>query len=604
MWAPVILTIIFVSVGILLMLVLSWAAWRHREPTATVKESESDLKGFGPAETNRWLRGLRVSFVLLILAVFGFHLYWVFWADSGDDSQFKKAKRFDARNLRLAESGLKGWVFDRTGKLENALVRYRSDAGVVTREYPLGAAAVHLTGYSDFIFGAGGLEAAFRDWLTQPTSVYNQIASPNPIGKDLKVSIDSILQREAFSLLQSTGKPSALVVLLLPGNEVLAMASYPSFEPGSIKDESVWRRMSEQAEDYKTQPLSPLVNRALGTLVTGGAAFYYRPGSTFKTFVAAAAIDLGITNERFSCRGEGFVPEGSGHPINDFGGEVHGSLGIHDAFRLSCNQYFAQLGLKIGKDRLANYARRLHFETSPNDSSPRWLDLWQTTRGEKRQFEYVFAPPRPRMDLSSNATRFDVALQCLGQGYDDSTVMSMALLAASAASSDGAFVAPTFEPDAPRKVIGPFISPQSAAQLRSLMISVVENGTASGAFTSLGGRSAAGKTGTADRDVYAYDRQGNPLVDRTDEEGRKRYKMTGSTDSWFIGFAPAENPQIAFAVIVENGGQGAKSAAPIAARLIAKAASLDYLKSRSTGAPIARSDASRLAPRVARDTVR
>jgi cell division protein FtsI/penicillin-binding protein 2 len=123
--------------------------------------------------------------------------------------------------------------------------------------------------------------------------------------------------------------------LLLPGNEVLAMASYPSFEPGSIKDESVWRRLSEQAEDYTTKPLSPLVNRALGTLVTGGAAFHYRPGSTFKTFVAAAAIDLGITSERFTCRGDGFTPEGSNRPINDFGGEVHGSIGIHDAFRLS-----------------------------------------------------------------------------------------------------------------------------------------------------------------------------------------------------------------------------------------------------------------------------
>ncbi|HZM91373.1 MAG TPA: penicillin-binding transpeptidase domain-containing protein [Blastocatellia bacterium] len=599
MWAPVVLTFIFVLVGILLMLFLFWAAWRHREPPLPVDtESEPHRKNSGPAETNRWLRGLRVSFVILILTVLGFHSYWVFWADSSEDSQFKKAQRFDARNLRLAESGLKGWVLDRTGKLENALIRYRSDAGVITREYPLGAAAVHITGYSDFIFGAGGLEAAFRDWLTQPTSVYNQLSSPSPIGKDLKVTIDSALQREAFNLLQSTAKPSAMVVLLLPGNEVLAMASYPSFEPGSIRDESTWRRLSEQAEDYTTQPISPLVNRALGTLITGGAAFYYRPGSTYKTFVAAAAIDLGITNERFTCRGEGFTPEGSGRAINDFGGEVHGTLGLQDAFRLSCNQYFAQLGLKVGKDRLANYAKRLRFATSPDDKPARWFDVWQTTHGEKNQFDYVFAPPTPRMVLTNKATSFDVALQSMGQGYDDSTVMSMALLAATAASSDGAFVAPTFELEAPRKVIGPFISPQSAAQLRSFMSSVVENGTASGAFTSLGGRiPVAGKTGTADRDVYLYDRQGNPLVDSIDESGRKRYKMSGSTDSWFIGFAPADNPQIAFAVLVENGGQGAKAAAPLAARIIAKAASLNYLKSRASGVT-AKSNAAGSAPRV------
>ena len=580
MWAPTILTLIFVLVGILLMLVLSWAAWRHREPPPPIDDkSKAENQNFGPEETNRWLRGVRVAFVVLIVAVLGFHSYWVFWADTGEESQFKKAKRFDARNLRFAESGLKGWVLDRTGKLENALIRYRSDAGVVTREYPLGAAAVHLTGYSDFVFGAGGIEAAFRDWLTEPTSIYNQLSSPNPIGKDLQVTIDSALQREAYSLLQSSGKPSAIVVLLLPRNEVLAMASYPSFEPGSIDNETVWRRMSEQAEDYRTQPLSPLVNRALGTLVTGGAASYYRPGSTYKAFVAAAAIDLGITDERYVCRGEGFTPEGSGRAINDFGGEVHGLMGLNDAFRLSCNQYFAQLGLKIGKTRLANYARRLRIATSPDDASARWSDLWHTTRGARGQFDYVFASPTPRMDLSSNATQFDVALQSLGQGYDDSTVMSMALIAAAAASADGSFVGPTFEADAIPRVIGPFISAQSASRLRTLMRSVVESGTAAGAFSSLGGRiPVAGKTGTADRDVYVYDAQGNPVVNNIDESGRKRYKMTGSTDSWFIGFAPADNPQIAFAVLVENGGQGATAAAPIAARLVAKASSLDYLK--------------------------
>ena len=592
MWAPVILTLIFEAIALLLMLTLLWAAWRHRNPPEpTDIQSENQPKAVGPAETNRWLRGLRVFFLALVVTVFGFHSYWVFWADSNNDSQFSKANRFDARNLRLAESGLKGWVLDRTGKLENALIRYRSDAGVITREYPLGASAVHLTGYSDFIFGAGGLEAGFRNWLTEPTSTYNQIRSPNPVGKDLRVSIDSRVQQEAYNLLQASGKPSAAVVLLLPNNEVLAMASYPSFEPTAIRDETTWRRMSEQAEDFRTQPVSPLVNRALGTLVTGGAAFYYRPGSTFKTFIAAAAVDLGITNERFTCRGEGFTPEGSSRPIRDYGGEVHGSLGLHDAFRLSCNQYFAQLGLKIGRERLANYAKRMQFATSPEDKTARSFLLWQVARGEQDQFDYVFAPPIPRMNLSSKATKFDIALQSFGQGYDDLSVMSMALIAASVASSDGSFVAPTFEPDAPRKVIGPFISPQSAAQLRAMMRSVVESGTAAGIFESPAGHiSAGGKTGTADRDAYAYDRQGNLVVDYVDHEGEKHYKTTGSTDSWFVGFAPAENPQIVFAVIVENGGQGARTAAPIAARLVARAESMGFLRGSASAGKNARSN--------------
>ncbi len=579
MLIPYILTIFFVTIGIALMLVLTWAAWRHRNPTTAINEASDVERGFGPSETNRWLQSLSVLFVCLLVSVFGLHSYWVFWADSDRDSTFNRARRLDARNLRLAESGLKGWVLDRSGKLENALTRYRSDAGVITREYPLGAAAVHVTGYSDFIYGAGGIESAYRDWLTKPTSTLNRIQSPAPVGEDLRVSIDAALQREAFTLIEATGRPAAAVILLLPNNEVLAMASAPSFDPRAIRSEDTWLKMSEQAEDFRTQPLSPLVNRALGTLVTGGAAFYYRPGSTFKVFVAAAAIDTGIIGERFTCRGEGFTPAGSSRPIRDFGGEVHGTVGLADAFRVSCNQYFAQLGLKLGRDRLASYATRLRFAASPRDKTSRSLDLWQTVHGDREQFDYVFAPPVTRMNLSSQATSYDMALQSLGQGYDDLTVMSMALLAAVAASPDGTFAGPTFEVGAARKVIGQFISAQSAAQLRVLMRSVVERGTAAAAFAALGERiTVGGKTGTADREVFLYDRQGNLLVDRIADDGQVRYKMEGWTDSWFIGFAPADEPKIAFAVLVENGGQGARAAAPIAARLVAKAGSLGHLK--------------------------
>jgi penicillin-binding protein A len=576
MWIPFILTLIFDAVGILLSLALIWAAWRHRNPPVLAEEElPKDLKEFGPAATNRWIRGLTIFLSLLLLTVLAFHFYWVFRADSSPD--FIRAKRLDARNLRLAESGLKGWVLDRSGKLENALVRYRNDGGVITREYPLGAAAVHLTGFSDYIFGAGGLEYAYRDWLTDPASTYNQMTSPIPVGKDITVSIDSYFQREAYNLLQSTGKHAAAVVLLLPGNEVLAMASTPSFEPRSITDEGAWRRMSEIAENAPL--ISPLVNRALGTLVTGGAAFYYRPGSTFKVFVAAAAEDSGTTQETFTCKAEGFMPQGSNRPVRDFEGEVHGSIGLEEAFKVSCNQYFAQLGLKLGRERLANYASRLRFATSPDDQTRRATELWHIEHGSQDRFDFIFAPPVTKMNLSQKATSFDLALQSFGQGYDDLTVMSMALITAAATSADGAFVAPTFEVGAGRKIIGPFITPQAASRVRALMRLVVEQGTASGAFAPLAGRmTAGGKTGTADRDVPVYDKQGNQVVDHVDKDGDKHYKTEGWTDSWFVGVAPADNPQIVFAVVVENGGQGARAAAPIAVKLIEKAAQLGHIK--------------------------
>jgi peptidoglycan glycosyltransferase len=110
------------------------------------------------------------------------------------------------------------------------------------------------------------------------------------------------------------------------------------------------------------------------------------------------------------------------------------------------------------------------------------------------------------------------------------------------------------------------------------MRGVVESGTAATAFAHLKGKiSAGGKTGTADRIVLVYDRQGNPVVDRVDKEGRTHYKYQEYTDSWFIGFAPADDPQIAFAVVVENGGEGSKAAAPISARIVEKAAQAGFL---------------------------
>ncbi len=569
------------------MMLIGWAAWRHRNPPAQEEtDSNQSLQNFGPAATDRWLRGLRVLFISLIIAVFGFHSYWVFWADSGEE--FRRAKLLDARNRRLSESGLKGWVLDRTGKFENALIRYRSDAGIITREYPLGEAALHLTGYSDYVFGAGGMERAFSDWLTDAVSTYNELTSPIPVGKDLKVSIDSRLQREAYNLIQATGKPAAAVVLLLPGNEVLAMASTPSFEPRSIRDESAWLRMSEQAENAPA--VSPLVNRALGTFVTGGAAFYYRPGSTFKAFVAAVALDSQITSERFTCRADGFTPRGSGRAIRDFGGAVHGTIGLEEAVRVSCNQYFAQLGLKLGRDRLEAYARRLGFLTSPDGKISRSETFWHILHGDQKEYNFIFAPPAARMNLSSKATDYDIALQAIGQGFDDFTVMAMAVLAATIAGADGSYVLPTFETGAERKIAGPFISAQAAAQLREMMRAVVERGTASSAFARLGGQiTAGGKTGTADRVVPVYDREGKRVVDHVDENGQTYYKTQNSTDSWFIGFAPADEPQIAFAVMVEDGGEGSRTAAPIAARLIQKAASLGYVISR--GGPGARGQA-------------
>ncbi|HWC77295.1 MAG TPA: penicillin-binding transpeptidase domain-containing protein [Blastocatellia bacterium] len=578
---PFSLTIVFTIAGLLLALLLAWAAWRHRNPSSAGNaQQEEPQKEQGSTAANPWLRGMRAVFVLLLIAAFGFHSYWIFKADSTDE--FARSKRLDARNRRLADSGLKGWVLDRSGKIENALVRYRNDGGVITRDYPLREAAAHLTGYSDFMFGSGGIEYAFREWLTEPAGLLNRALSPAPVGKDFTTSIDATLQKEVFDLLDRTGKAAAAVVLLLPNNEVLALASTPSFDPRAAADEKSWRNLIERAD--KAQHISPLVNRSLGTMVGGGPSFYYRPGSTFKVFTAAVAIDSAMTGEIFTCRPGGFQPPASGRPIGDYAGSVHGSIGLADAFKHSCNQYFAQLALKIGRMRLADYARRLHFEVDP-EAGGRIEIPWQVSHANAKDFDFIFGPPEQRLNLSSDATPFDVSLQGLGQGYNDVSVLQMALLASAVAGTDGAYVAPSLETGGERKVAGQFITPESAAKLRELMKLVVQSGTAASAFASIDkGLTAGGKTGTADREVPLYDRQGNPVT-WVDENGKKHTRRVGVTDSWFIGFAPADNPRIAYAVMVEGGGAGGHVAAPIAVKLIEKAAQLGYMRNDKSAAP-------------------
>ncbi|HEU4388113.1 MAG TPA: penicillin-binding transpeptidase domain-containing protein [Blastocatellia bacterium] len=574
MLLPKVLTIIFSVVALLIVVVLGWAAWNHRSSTSpTVADAEA-TSPIGPVAANRWLQGLRWLLAVVITLVPITHAYWVFLAESSDS--FAQARTLDARSRRLADSRLKGWVIDRSGKLDHSLIRYRADRGAISREYPLGPAAVHLTGYSDFVFGSGGIEYGYRSVLDAPPTSTGPLSGSAEVGKDLAITIDSALQRELFEILQGTGKPSAAVVILLPENEVIAMASVPSFDPLVVRDEREWQRLIRQAELAPER--SPLVNRALGRLVTGSPGFYYRPGSTFKLFVASVAVDSGITEERFTCRGEGFVAPGVSRPIRDYANEVHGTIGLEDAFRLSCNQYFAQLGLKLGRERLRAYTRRLGLSADPDDGL-RTHDFWRLAQGKPVDFENIFSPPPSRLNLSTKATNYDIALQCFGQGYADLTVIQMAALVASVANKDGMVASLTLEPGAPKKTPGPFVSPSAAEKLRKMMQSVVESGTAAGAFSRARGHmTAGGKTGTADRDLIAYGPDDKPLVARIDAEGHPHYKHVAVTDSWFVGFAPADNPRIAFAFIVENGGAGAHSAAPAAVRLIESATALGVLK--------------------------
>jgi penicillin-binding protein 2 len=155
----------------------------------------------------------------------------------------------------------------------------------------------------------------------------------------------------------------------------------------------------------------------------------------------------------------------------------------------------------------------------------------------------------------------------------------MALVAAAAGNKDGMVMRPTIEMGRQPLVMSQGMSPQTAARMRQMMALVVQRGTASGTFGGLlrGKLTAGGKTGTAQRQVNAIDPKTNKPIIYRDARGRAHIKKEFRIDSWFIGVAPAEAPQIAFAVVVEGGGYGAKTSAPIAGNLLLKALKLELL---------------------------
>lgn len=529
---------------------------------------------FGPILTGRRLGRTRWLIALLVIAAFGLHAYWALFATGPlrVDPAFAGLKdRRDQRNRRESESLLRGWIYDRHGDSRHALAKYRYLNGQVIRDYPLGPAASHLVGFGTLVRGDAWLEKAVapRPPLPSSTGWWESMLSlvretpPPPLGPDLRTTIDADLQREAWS--QISDRQAAVVLLDPQSGEILAMASSPGYDPAHVEIDDRWKAL---VEDGRTKPL---LNRVIGE--------YYLPGSTLKTMTAAAAIDARLDNLTFTCRAEGWTPPGSGRPIRDDEGESHGTIGLSDAFAYSCNQYFAQLGVELDRQRMAEAADRFGFRvfSNPADSigSGRQDNLWNTGN---RLVSSVLAPVNSTFVSGRGITRYDLALESIGQGYVQSTPLQMALVAAAAANARGMVPRPTIEAGRQPTYLSQAMSAPTASRMRQLMAGVVRRGTASATFgTRLAGLTAGGKTGTAQRQVTVFDPlTGRPVFDR-DSRGRERPRKELRIDSWFIGFAPLDNPRIAFAVVVEAGGYGARTSAPIAANLLRRARQLGLL---------------------------
>ena len=583
---PALFTLIYV-VGfafVILLLLLSLIRNRRQAVSAIPEDLPKEVrKRLGSTSTNRGLRALRWLFVLMSIGMFSFHIYWAHYA-ADQNEKFQDLSYKDLRVRRLSESTLRGWVFDRSGRVDQPLAYYKRDSsGNIKREYPMDKAFAHLFG-SDR--GDPGLERALfgvqSGALPEALQVVEGQAVEFKGNQDVRLTIDRALQQTAVDQLK--GKHGAVVILNPQTGEVLAMYSEPSYSLAEVNDEATWIRLEANERD------KPLVSRALGA--------YYIPGSTFKTVTMIAAFLGGEQDTEFTCSGGGYYAAPGANVIFDDAGpaEVHGRIGIDHAYEVSCNQYFAQMGVKLGQEKLKRAAQLLGIGAYDTPSEAlRGRKLPQIWNGSTDAVKRALAPREATIVTGKQVTRYDLALIGYGQGYaGQMTPLQMALAAAAIGNLEGKLMKPKIEYNVPPQAFSQVLTPQAAARLRAIMGLVTggASGTARGVFgpVKAAGINTGGKTGTAQKVVPVYDpKTGEPKTrHRVERDNRgniiREYEEiimdneNPRIDGWFLCIAPLEKPQLAMAVIVEGGGYGSRSAAPIAAALVLKAKDLGYFR--------------------------
>ncbi len=409
-----------------------------------------------------------------------------------------------------------------------------SDDYKYLRVYPTGDLFGQITGYFSLTYGEEGAEREFDADLTGANA---PLELPRSL-KDLTISQDrsqtvTLTLSDKLQQLAKTelGNRLGSVIALNPSTgAVLAMWSNPSYDPGPLSshdldtERNYWQAENANAE----QPL-----------LAGSFRQRFFPGSTFKVITSSAVFDHdpALATKIYPEESGLVLPETNGQVLRNFDGEVCGGA-LAELFKVSCNSGFAAIGLDLGAANLAGEANSFGFNATPP------LDL-----------------PEPAQSYFPPAGSFSqdlpgLAKSAIGQENVQAVPLEMALVAAGIAnggvimtphvldhvSNSQGQVVQTYKPT-------PWLtatSPGTAAQMTQLMINVVQSGT--GVAAKIPGVEVAGKTGTA--------QTGNNTI-----------------HAWFVCFAPASQPTVAVAVLVENqpegnDAQGGTIAAPIAKAML------------------------------------
>jgi penicillin-binding protein A len=489
---------------------------------------------------NRQLNRLAVATIVLLVALVVATTYWQTWASAGlqdrQDNAIQRVVQFTIARGLIQTSGK---------KVTLAANKKKTIAGgetIYRRTYPQHGLAAQTVGYSTESRSQAGLERSMNDYLTGANTnlsnafrhILERLGSATVHGNNLELTIRPNAQRLAQKLL---GDRCGAVVAMNPHTgAVSVMASSPTYDPNLIDEPGGYAKVLKIRGACGDG--AALLNRATRGL--------YTPGSTFKIVTAAAALDTGAFKPDSSFYDPGYCVEYGQHVSNagnpDQGGhEVFGHLNFVTAFQHSVNSVFCNIGKQIGAATILTYAKRFGFYKSPPLETP----------ADERAPSGMYTASH---HLDANPAKADPGRLAFGQWTLQVTPLQMAMVAATVANggvvpkpyvvqkivaNDGSTVRTTRPSN-----LGRAIKPETAQILNQMMVAVVQGGT--GTAAAIPGIQVAGKTGTAETGV-----------------GR-------IYTAWFVAFAPADNPQVAIAVVLEKqaNGFGGVVAAPIAKQVM------------------------------------
>ncbi len=467
----------------------------------------------------RLTTALRTLSVLFVLLVANLTLIMVVQAN--------EYKNMPGNNHSIAKQAQikRGSISTYDGKILAESVLARDGSGTYERKYPTGDLASHVVGYYSQKYGLSGIEASQNDTLKGSQNyaswidVLNDQAGIKQPGNDVILTIDSNVQRVVQKELE--GISGACVVLDPKTGAVLALASAPTYDAADFENV-----IMNAAKDSK---ITSLLNRATQS--------QYAPGSTFKVVTLATAIEDGTASEQKIYSSPGEMEIGGGK-VSSFNKNSLGNVTLETGTIYSSNTVFGQLGVEMGPEALVKGAKKFGFDTEVKFDLPLSIS---------------------RMPNPTDMTKWETAWAAVGQPVGKeaengpfSTVLEMGLVGCAIADGgtimhpylvDGIFNATGQRSfSATPQVLMQACSKETADRVNKVLEKVVSSGT--GVNARISGTTVAGKTGTA-------------------ETGKQ------ADDSWFIGYAPADDPQVVIAFVAEqavtseNGVNAASHCKPI-----------------------------------------